>query len=114
MAIVIAGFLKVPEDKLDYLLQAGRELVLASRAEPGCKAYVWSSVPAEPGIIQVHEHWQDEASLAAHFAGPAYLGTLKLLAEIREIEADFNKFRVDAIEAIFDDEGNPRADFFTT
>ena len=113
MAIIIAGSIKVPADKREYLLAASREHILASRAEPGCEYYDWAADLAEPEVIQVFELWTDEASLAKHFAGNAYISTVQLIADIGVVEADISKYRVDLREPVYDQEGKPRADFFT-
>jgi quinol monooxygenase YgiN len=113
MAIIIAGSIKVPPDKREFLLAASREYVLDSRAEPGCEYYDWTADLSEPEVIQVFELWTDEASLAEHFAGDAYISTVQLIAETCEIEADISKYRVDLREPVYDEKGKPRADFFT-
>ena len=113
MAIIIAGLIKVPADKREYLLTVSREHILASRAEPGCEYYDWAADLAEPEVIRVFELWTDEASLAEHFTGNAYISTVQLIADIGVVEADISKYRVDLREPVYDQEGKPRADFFT-
>jgi quinol monooxygenase YgiN len=114
MAIIIAGSIKVPADKREYLLTSSREHILASRAEPGCEYYDWAADLAEPEKIQVFELWTDEVSLAEHFAGQPYIRTVQLIADTCEVvEADISKYRVDLREPVYDPEGKPRADFFT-
>jgi len=113
MTILIAGSIKVPADKREYLLTEGRQYVVASRAEPGCEYYSWTADLSEPETIQVFEQWTDEASLALHFTGKPYIETVKLIANTCKIEADISKYRVDLREPVYDGEGKPRADFFT-
>jgi len=113
MSIIIAGSVRVPRDKRDYLLKAGHRYTVASRAEPGCVHYTWSADPVDPEMIHVFELWTDEASLRKHFSGDAYINTLKLFADTCKVEADVSKYRVDLIEPVYDQEGEPRADFFT-
>jgi len=113
MTILIAGSIRVPAEKREYLLTAIREYILASREEPGCEYYVWTADLSEPGMIHVFEQWTDEAGLAKHFEGNAYIETAKLIAETGILEADISKYRVDLIEPVYDADGKPRADFFT-
>ncbi len=68
---------------------------------------------SEPDTIYVIEHWADEKSLQDHFSAPAYVGTLAMFGEIGPESIEASKYRVDLIEPIYDDAGNPRADFFT-
>lgn len=113
MTIIIAGSIRVPKDKRDYLLTGGHRYSVASRAEPGCVHYNWSADPADPELIHVFEQWTDETSLRNHFSGKAYIGTLRFFANTCEMDADVRKYRVDLIEPVYDKEGKPRADFFT-
>jgi len=113
MAILIAGSIRVPAEKRECLLSAIRKYIPASRSEPGCEHYNWSADLSEPGIIHVFEQWADEAGLAKHFEGDAYIETAKLISETGILEADISKYRVDLIEPVYDGDGKPRADFFT-
>ena len=113
MSIVISGFIKVPVEKREQLLLDVRQLIDASRLEPGCVAYRWSADLSEPGIIYVFEQWSDEASLLNHFKCGPYKDTLKIFESIGIPETDVSKYRVDLIEPVYDETGTPRADFYT-
>ena len=113
MPIVIAGSIRVPAAYRAHLLEASQPYQVASRVEVGSEHYIWSLDSADDEMIYVFEQWQDEASLAAHFAAEPYLATLQLFAETCEFEADVNKYRVDLVEPVYDTEGVPRADFFS-
>lgn len=111
--IVIAGSIDVDPDRREAALEAGRPHVLATRAWPGCRAYVWSADSLEEGRIQVFEEWESEEALAAHFAGPHYRAMRDTIAAhgIRGIEVC--KYRVALREPVYDERGRPRADFLT-
>jgi len=114
MTILIAGSIRVPADKREDLLTAIRKYIVASREEPGCEYYVWTADLSEPEVIQVFEQWTDEASLSKHFSGSAYIETANLIAGTGNIEADISKYRADLREPVYDEKGQPRADFFTS
>jgi quinol monooxygenase YgiN len=42
------------------------------RLEPGCVAYVFAEVVADPGRYVVIQEWRDDAALQAHYASDAF------------------------------------------
>lgn len=111
--IIIAGTIDLDPAKRDAALEAGSPHLERTRAQKGCLAYVFSADPVMPGRICVYELWEDEASLAAHFAGPHYLGMRDALQGVGIKAADNRKFEVSRVEPVYDETGKPRADFFT-
>lgn len=79
----------------------------------GCLAYAWTAELNTPGRILVFEEWTDEASFAAHLAGPQYRGMLGHMQAFTILSAVTRKHRVAASEPVYDPTGVPRADFFT-
>jgi quinol monooxygenase YgiN len=49
-----------------------RETQEQARSEPGCVAYAFAEVLADPGHYLVVQEWRDEAALEAHYATPAF------------------------------------------
>jgi len=113
--IIIAGNIDLEDhSRLDEAMTRAIPLQKATRDdEPGCHAYVFNPDPCTPGRICVYELWEDEASLAAHFKHENYFNMGGMLREIGLAGADNNKYRVDAVEPVYDDTATPRADFFT-
>ncbi|MEY2884924.1 MAG: hypothetical protein RL490_2648 [Pseudomonadota bacterium] len=68
--IVIIGTIRIDSRHRTATLAAMQAMILASRAEPGCHRYGYAEDVLEPGLIHVHEVWDDADSLAAHFASP--------------------------------------------
>ena len=68
--LIIAGTLTYDPDKLDAVVALQGPLVEEVRAEAGCREYVFSLDPHEPGTQRLFEIWDDEASLAAHARAP--------------------------------------------
>lgn len=48
------------------------ELARHARATPGCAAYLFTELPDDAGHYVLAQEWDDEASLQAHYASPAY------------------------------------------
>jgi len=68
--IVIAGTVQVHPDMRDEALRAAIAMARATRAEPGCRAYRFTTDLEDPAIICIFEEWETEAALAAHFQTP--------------------------------------------
>ena len=66
--IAVLGSFRFPADKLDAARPLMREVIEATRAEPGCRAYSYAEDVAEPGLFRVHEAWDSREALKAHFA----------------------------------------------
>jgi quinol monooxygenase YgiN len=113
--IIIAGYLEfIDKQNRDGAVAAGTELQQATRDdEPGCLSYVFTSDPCDERRVHVHELWEDEATLAAHFQHPNYTQMRTALREFERSGGDIKKFRCDLAEPVYDDTGIARADFFT-
>jgi len=66
MAHCIAVRWTIEEGELDAVLAALRQLVEASRAEPGCLLYQAHRSPDDPNVIFLYEQYADESALQAH------------------------------------------------
>jgi quinol monooxygenase YgiN len=112
MTVLINGYVDfAPTDAAQALAEAG-DLIADTRSQAGCEAYVWSADPTTPGRVYVYEKWDSVEHLAAHLAGPYYLGMLQILGKFEMKHTDILKYRVDHAEPVYDAEGRPRADFF--
>ncbi|MGK0501068.1 MAG: quinol monooxygenase YgiN [Oceanicoccus sp.] len=113
MTILIAGTVDISADNRDKALAQAADLITETRAQKGCKHYVWSADPCSDTRIYVYENWDNTADLTAHLAGPYYAKMLGLLGGYGVYNTEVSKFRIDHEEPVYDPEGKPRADFFT-
>jgi len=68
--IVIAGTVPIkPEARAEAIAVAGT-MVAATRREPGCRAYRFSTDLDDPNLVCIFEEWESAEALAAHFASP--------------------------------------------
>lgn len=88
---VLAVIYVVPEGKQDEATGYLRELVTASRREPGCRMYVVQRAKNNPRKFLIYEQYDDEAAFDAHKATPHFerfgKNGLQKIAESRD--ADF-------------------------
>lgn len=71
MYIVNARLLAKPGEE-DTIIGAMREIVPASRAEPGCVAYIAHQDISDPRRFMFYEQYDDEAAFQAHVASDHY------------------------------------------
>jgi quinol monooxygenase YgiN len=114
MSIIIAGALDFPIDQAERAIVEGRQFIEASLKEPGCIYYAWTLDPLTPGRVYVLEEWTSQTALEGHFADASYWGMRNHLQNYGLIGSSVKKYRFDLSERVYDDEGKPRADFFTT
>lgn len=114
MPVVISGEIDLAPEAVEKTLLDAQPLIAAALAEMGCVHYAWTTDPARPGRVHVFEEWATEADLAAHLSAEPYLKMAGHLASAGIKSAVTRKYRVDLIEPVYDPNGKPRADFFTT
>jgi quinol monooxygenase YgiN len=66
MAHCIAVKWTIKDGELDAVLAALRQLVEASRAEPGCLLYQVHRSPDEENVLFLYEQYADQAAFQAH------------------------------------------------
>jgi len=89
--IVVAGTVRIPEDKIEALLPTARATLEATRKEQGCIVYSYAFDVLDRGLMRIFERWESRAHLDAHLKAP-HMGPWRAkLAEIgasgRDIKA---------------------------
>ncbi|MEX1250392.1 MAG: putative quinol monooxygenase [Hyphomonas sp.] len=72
--IVIEGTVRIPPENLEAARPVMKQMIRASRAEPGCIDYAYAVDVLDPGLVRVTERWETRAALTAHFAA-AHMAT---------------------------------------
>jgi quinol monooxygenase YgiN len=88
MSFVLVVRMKAKEGEDDRAAEIARELAEASRAEPGCEAYVPCRDPEDPRSFLFYEQYRDKAAFeeygaSEHFQRLALNGLFELM-ESRE------------------------------
>ena len=68
--IIIAGTVTVKQGLRDEAMRAASDMVEATRAEPGCRAYAFYADLQDPHTFFLFEEWESEEALQRHFATP--------------------------------------------
>lgn len=68
--IIVAGTLRIPEDKVDDLMPLARHTLAASREEPGCIVYSYAFDAEDSGLMRIFEQWETREHLDAHQSQP--------------------------------------------
>lgn len=110
--IVISGFMQFHPDDRAAMLEAFGPIQAATRAEePGCRQYAFSADPLDDVTVLIYEHWEDQASLEAHFAHPNFVKAGKTIGGFRRTGGSMKKYHVDAEAPIVGADGKISASF---
>lgn len=95
--LIVAGTIEIDPDHRDALFKALAPMVEATRAEPGCQAYVFSMDPDDPALVHLFERWDDQASLDAHFASEHMATWQAKAADLPFRARDITKYLISGI-----------------
>jgi quinol monooxygenase YgiN len=65
--LIIAGTITIDPARREQAIAAASELTGATRREPGCLAYTFSSDLQDASVMHLFERWESQAALDAHF-----------------------------------------------
>ena len=90
--IIVAGTIRVPEDKIDALLPVARATLAATRKEAGCLIYSYAFDVEDRGLVRIYEEWESLPHLEAHLKQP-HMGPWRAkLAEIGATDRKVKRF----------------------
>ena len=72
MSTVVVGDIYTLQGRREEVVDLLHETQERVRLEPGCRAYAFAEVVADPGHYVVVQEWLDEAALEAHYGSAAY------------------------------------------
>lgn len=99
--IVVAGGLRIREDKRDLATKACLAVEAVTRREPGCLSYTFFFGISEPSYLHVFEEWESEEAVSAHLQAAH---TQAFLGSIGEFAAGIpvvNKYVVESKASLF-------------
>jgi quinol monooxygenase YgiN len=88
--IVIHATVLIDPAKIPAAIAAAKEMMEASRKEPGCHVYTFTQDLYEPARFHIIEEWESEDVLAKHFATP-HMGKFQQVVGglgVKEMKAD--------------------------
>lgn len=90
--IIVEGWLKLAPGQIDEIMEAGRAMIAATRAEDGCLHYSYAQDFSDPDVIRISERWVDEAALTAHFGTPHMAALNEALANVERLGGDVRQY----------------------
>ena len=112
MKIIISGTVDIDPEKMEAAMATAKPLIEGALTQEGIMDYDWFPDPLTPGRIRVFERWESQKALENHFNNHWYQGMRVALAQFGIRGADVLKYRIDAVEPVYDETGTARADFF--
>jgi quinol monooxygenase YgiN len=98
--IIVAGTLRVPEDRMDELMPVARATVDATREEEGCIVYSFAVDVEDGGLVRIYEEWESRAHLAAHGKQPHMAPWRAKLVEIGATDRNLKIYEASAGEPL--------------
>jgi quinol monooxygenase YgiN len=95
--LVIAGTIAIDPTKREVAIAAAKEMMTATRREPGCRAYTFSLDLDDPGRVHLFEHWDSQTALDAHFQTPHMARFNAAVEGLGVREASLQKYEVSTV-----------------
>ncbi|SEG91875.1 Quinol monooxygenase YgiN [Thermomonospora echinospora] len=90
--IVVSGFMEVAPDYADRFAACTRELVDATRREPGCVEYRFARSIEKAERFEVFEEFVDQAALDEHVRADHYRSWNRALKDIEVTQVSIVKY----------------------
>jgi len=98
--IVIAGTVRVRPEGRAAAAAAARDMVAATRKEPGCRAYRFSADLDDPNLICIFEEWDNAEALARHFASDHMRVFRERLPAVLAAAPELRRYEVQSADAM--------------
>lgn len=92
--LIVAGILTIEPGHRPAFFEAVAPMVEATRAEAGCREYVFSPDPGDEVTIRLFELWDSEEALAAHLASAHMADWRRRSAELPVTRRDIAKYTI--------------------
>lgn len=68
--IIVAGTIRIPQDRVEDIREVARATLEATRKEDGCIVYSYAFDVIDRGLLRIYEQWESRAHLDAHGRQP--------------------------------------------
>jgi quinol monooxygenase YgiN len=92
--LIIAGEFRMQPGTRDQFFEAVAPMVRDTLTEPGCRAYAFTPDLDDDDLIRLWELWDDEDSLAGHFASAHMAAWQERSAALPVVSRDITKYTV--------------------
>lgn len=95
--LVIAGHVRIEPANREAAVTAARDMMEATRREPGCISYTMSADLADQGAFHIFEEWESQAALDAHFKTPHMAAFQKQVGGLGVLEMKVQRYEVSSV-----------------
>lgn len=92
--LIIAGEIRMQPGTRDQFFESVAPMVAATLREPGCRTYAFTPDPDDADLIRLYELWDDDESLAGHFASQHMAEWRERGATLPVIERNLHKYTI--------------------
>lgn len=90
--LVVSGTVRMKAEGREQAIAAAREVLRATREEPGCVTYRFGVDVEDPLLVHIYEEWKDEGALMAHFGSAHFAAFQAAVGPHLEGPGDYKKF----------------------
>lgn len=98
MNIVIIGHFDLHADDMAQAQEIVQAMTRDTRQEAGCRHYAFAVDVLKPNRLQLSEHWDSEAALAAHFQTPHMASFRAAVGKLRVEGTAVKRYEVSKVE----------------
>jgi quinol monooxygenase YgiN len=98
--VILAGTMRIAAGKRSAALAPIRNMVEATRAEPGCLEYSFAFDALDDHLLRIFEVFRDPAALAAHRASPHMAAWRVVMPELGVSGRDMSEYTVQSARKI--------------
>lgn len=98
--IAVLGSFRFPLEALGEARSLMCDVIAATLAEPGSRAYSYAEDIAEPGLFRVTELWDSREALTAHFATPHMRDWVEQRIALGFFDREISAYEFGAVEEL--------------
>lgn len=98
--LIIAGHILAGPGARESFLEAVQPMVSATLNERGCREYCFTADPNSDDRIMLYELWDDEASLAGHFASDHMAEWMRARTTLDVTSSDIKKYTISDVSSL--------------
>lgn len=95
--LIVAGTVTIDPARKKEAEAAALEIMRETRKEAGNIAYTFSNDLEDPAIVHLHEQWESQAALEAHFETPHMATFQKAMGGLGVKDVSVKKFEISSV-----------------
>lgn len=90
--IIISGVMEISAGSADVFEALSRDLVTATRLEPGCAEYRFARSIDDPNVFEIFEEFDDETAMREHVRADHYRAWGRAVRDLDVVRVAINRY----------------------